>query len=1241
MKKEDFLKSLLNEEGEAMSTASVLGDPSSPTYGGFIGPLSRISKKKLNSRLFHTWKDSNVKNGAGVGRIAIPPQGYVKEHLYSTEGNLVTENDLLEWFGGDLKQKPAYNGGQLVAIEPKCLAFPYCSQGAVDKPIKLIGESKEEMCGDCYGYCSHIAKETGKSPEFIAKLIREKYLSETIDMVKMENINESVIKTLNESIELLDENYTEENKNLENTNTMKNIQLTPEFSSKCMNGIMENNQLAECMYETLIHEGFLPETLNEGESYEGYCKTMMEDAEICMEMIKSCMMSEGSSCANEVSNYISECWGNKMGGSEEKMFESAYWDGVDPEEGGIYLEGEDDDLEDTNSNDVAYEKAMKAMGEAEGSANKYAKIEASVENNGARETAVKLVDTFIGRMLGGMSSSDLADTATFANGLDTIEEYLEDGNYQEAIEEAKNTAEAMLEDEGMGMDMFGEGNMVEAEGINPAIYNQLKYCIEHGHSYSESKQHVAKEVDGWNLSMEDYNEAKKKFGKGKKGGVEFEEGIHDPNILSRPLSNPDIKYHERSPEEFGKEMDGRSENMLLMKYHTQIDDPNITDDELRYILSGKGVPAFGGRPNAIDKIIRNRNTQESQMDMLVGELKEGSWKVDPAYNYFAVNKATGQIFTGWEYDSDMDKEDVKYYAKMDIKDSDWEPKDFSLVTTGYLKKKGVDPHNSDNWVTNQDVSKYMDNLHGTSFSKDSEEGKAEYEINELEEGDEDSSRYMFFSNLEQIKRQADILMKFDQGKIEAILNSGHDWAADHMAVTKENLDQVFDFLMNEFEGEGASKGDMTPAPVGMVPIGPISVKGLANGLMEYDDDDSDVDVDDDVTTSDQYEREMKYFTNFMNSIEKSIGVMVKSLSSDEIKSKFNQYFGQFESSRDANADKFINFVQKTPEESYLEYSDRLFKKGSNNSILNLLTSPTKRAFLEKTGLIMDDNLTDALDTIDDLQPRAMKKAEFIKSYGEKQDSRYKDIEDDDFSDEKEPSMGDLKNVEKMGNFDVDNDDDFLEEAELAKFVAKKGKNVDSENAKNEKEAENMIKDAEKTQKTVDQKVDNLKNQKFSPNMETPSNEETKKLALGYKNALNYDYSTEPSDDYKKRVEMEVKTGHSRKRDTELGDEANIDNESKAGEKIWNASKMNQANADYDWAPNPIVATKQGYQKTSVSGKVKDGNKGNKVNEAIENEIQKMMRMVSYDQNIISEEKKAKQTNENDIFWKSVSNKKLL
>ena len=145
---------------------------------------------------------------------------------------------------------------------------------------------------------------------------------------------------------------------------MENIQMTPELASKCMEGIMKNNELANCMYETLVYEGFLSETLDEGDTYENQCMTMMEDAEICMEMIKACGMNE-SDCARKVNEGI-------------KSFNS----------------------------------------------------------------------------------------------------------------------------EGMKME--------ECEGINPAIYKQLKYCVEHGHSYAESKEHVAKAADGWDLSMEDYNEAKKK-----------------------------------------------------------------------------------------------------------------------------------------------------------------------------------------------------------------------------------------------------------------------------------------------------------------------------------------------------------------------------------------------------------------------------------------------------------------------------------------------------------------------------------------------------------------------------------------------------------------------------------------------------------------------------------------------------------------------------------------------------------
>ena len=77
-----------------------------------------------------------------------------------------------------------------------------------------------------------------------------------------------------------------------------------------------------------------------------------------------------------------------------------------------------------------------------------------------------------------------------------------------------------------------------------------------------------------------------------------------------------------------------------------------------------------------------------------------------------------------------------------------------------------------------------------------------------EGGDMETNRYMFFSNLEQIKRQCEILLDMDVNEISQILDNGHDWADDHISEAKNNMDQVFDFLMNESQHEGYEDDDM-------------------------------------------------------------------------------------------------------------------------------------------------------------------------------------------------------------------------------------------------------------------------------------------------------------------------------------------------------------------------------------------------------------------------------------------------
>jgi ATP-dependent Zn protease len=68
--------------------------------------------------------------------------------------------------------------------------------------------------------------------------------------------------------------------------------------------------------------------------------------------------------------------------------------------------------------------------------------------------------------------------------------------------------------------------------------------------------------------------------------------------------------------------------------------------------------------------------------------------------------------------------------------------------------------------------------------------------------EQETDRYMFFSNLEQIHRQTGLLLERNKEEIHEILENGHDWAQDHIATAKESIDQVFDFLMNEEKGDG-------------------------------------------------------------------------------------------------------------------------------------------------------------------------------------------------------------------------------------------------------------------------------------------------------------------------------------------------------------------------------------------------------------------------------------------------------
>jgi len=67
----------------------------------------------------------------------------------------------------------------------------------------------------------------------------------------------------------------------------------------------------------------------------------------------------------------------------------------------------------------------------------------------------------------------------------------------------------------------------------------------------------------------------------------------------------------------------------------------------------------------------------------------------------------------------------------------------------------------------------------------------------VKESYDNLENYMFFNNLETLKRKIETILSSDFTQIDNILKNGHDWAESHIATATENVNQVADFLANE------------------------------------------------------------------------------------------------------------------------------------------------------------------------------------------------------------------------------------------------------------------------------------------------------------------------------------------------------------------------------------------------------------------------------------------------------------
>ena len=59
---------------------------------------------------------------------------------------------------------------------------------------------------------------------------------------------------------------------------------------------------------------------------------------------------------------------------------------------------------------------------------------------------------------------------------------------------------------------------------------------------------------------------------------------------------------------------------------------------------------------------------------------------------------------------------------------------------------------------------------------------------------QETDNYMFFGNLQTIKRLVDEMLEMDPSQVDEMLSNGHNWAVDHIATSKDDIEEVFNFL---------------------------------------------------------------------------------------------------------------------------------------------------------------------------------------------------------------------------------------------------------------------------------------------------------------------------------------------------------------------------------------------------------------------------------------------------------------
>jgi hypothetical protein len=146
------------------------------------------------------------------------------------------------------------------------------------------------------------------------------------------------------------------------------------------------------------------------------------------------------------------------------------------------------------------------------------------------------------------------------------------------------------------------------------------------------------------------------------------------NEIADEYSNPEISKILQKWDNLGFDTEGEAVNAILQDKNWK-NSFDVADEDA----------------SDIQKVSTWRSQITSKKKL--GEAR--TFKVNPKYAYFAVGKSDNKIVTGWEIVDDV--ESLKYYAKRDLKDMDFNPSDYKLLSKNALIKQGIDPFNWNNW----------------------------------------------------------------------------------------------------------------------------------------------------------------------------------------------------------------------------------------------------------------------------------------------------------------------------------------------------------------------------------------------------------------------------------------------------------------------------------------------------------------------------------------------------------------